>query len=181
MCSCIGLATPWFREPPHRSLGVAQPGPKPGQVQGQAQSRAGQGTGRGQAVLEAWDLQSAMREGSALPWARLLSGEASAPPWEPGAPFCGKLPAGLPLPARPAPGHPQCLWPLSSLQLKGGSGVPSLVSFLGRVTTDPRLRTWASLLPSQGKAAADLRPAGVSGPRRRRCTSERGWGPRPWF
>lgn len=34
--------------------------------------------------------------------------------------------------------------------------------------------------PKPGEGSC--RPAaGVSGPRRRRCTSERGWGPRPWF
>lgn len=57
--------------------------------------------------------------------------------------------AGLPLPAHPtACLPPNSLWPLSSLQLKGSTGVPSLVSCPGWVATDAGLRTWATSLRS---------------------------------
>lgn len=70
--------------------------------------------------------------------------------------------AGLPLPAHPTTClPPNSLWPLSSLQLKGSTGVPSLVSCPGWVATDAGLRTWATSPPKpQGRLQTGVGASG---------------------
>lgn len=162
---------------PLPGCGPARPkagaGPGTGPEQGRSGDRPGAGCAGslGPAVSHAGGKRTALGPAYRVERLPLLPGSLELP-------SVGSCRRACPCLLAPAPGHPQCLWPLSSLQLKGASGVPSLVSFLGRVTTDPRLRTWASFLPARGRQLQTWgpRPEGGEG-----ALLRAGWGPRPWF